>query len=30
MAAADTTGEAQTGPLRLQFDHSVKLGWVPS
>jgi hypothetical protein len=27
MAAADTTGEAQPGPLRLQFDRSVKLAF---
>ena len=27
MAVADTTGEAQTGPLRLQFDRSVKFAF---
>ena len=27
MAAANATGEAQTGPLRLQFDRSVKLAF---
>jgi hypothetical protein len=31
MAAANATGEAQTGPLRLQFDRTVKLAFaVPS
>src|SRR6056297_1234857 len=27
MSAANATGEAQTGPLRLQFDRSVKLAF---
>jgi hypothetical protein len=27
MAAANATGEAHTGPLRLQFDRSVKLAF---
>jgi hypothetical protein len=27
MAAADATGEAQTGPLLLQFDRSVTVGF---
>jgi hypothetical protein len=27
MAAANATGEAETGPLRLQFDRSVKLAF---
>ena len=27
MAAADATGEAETGPLRLHFDRSVKLAF---
>ena len=27
MVAANATGEAQTGPLRLQFDRSVKLAF---
>lgn len=30
MAAASATGEAQTGPLRLQFDRSVKLAFHAS
>ena len=30
MAAADATGEAQTGPLRLQFDRTVKLAFCGS
>jgi len=30
MAAANATGEAQTGPLRLQFDRSVKLAFQGS
>jgi hypothetical protein len=27
MAAVNATGEAQSGPLRLQFDRSVKLAF---
>ena len=27
MAAANATGEAETGPLRLQFDRSVKFAF---
>jgi hypothetical protein len=30
MAAADSTGEAQTGPLRLQFNRSMKLAFCGS
>jgi hypothetical protein len=30
MAAADATGEPQTGPLRLQFDRTVKLAFCGS
>ncbi len=30
MATANATGEAQTGPLRLQFDRSVKLAFQGS
>jgi len=28
--AMDTTGEAETGPLRLQFDRSIKLAFCGS
>jgi hypothetical protein len=30
MAAADATGEAQAGPLRLQFNRSMKLAFCGS